>query len=252
MLLMPVKSLITNILIAIVVATCCLVSIKSKCYASSVADSTKLINEPINVRKPSATELESYRSQREFSYSKDLQPVENLWQKFWRWIAIKIGELLSKTSYDYFWRPLFYIFLIATIVFVVLKLFGVELRMFIKPDPVTVDVPYQLADENIYELNLDELSYQAAQQKNYRLAVRYHYLKVLKQLNDKGYIEWRTGKTNRTYATELSKGNFYRVFIMLTLQFEYIWYGEFNIDLVAFEKVKAGFITFEKEINDIS
>ncbi|MEO8148399.1 MAG: DUF4129 domain-containing protein [Bacteroidia bacterium] len=211
---------------------------------TTTATATETVSEKVQVRKPSAEKTESFREQRDFSYSRSLKPVDNVWERFWRWVGYQIGRLLEKTSYDYFWKPLLYIILIASIIFVILKLFGVEIRSVFTKAPSAVTVPYNVIEENIHELNLDELIALAAEKKNYRLAVRYLYLKILKQLNDSGNIEWKPGKTNRMYAVELNKSNLHRPFEYLTTQFEYVWYGEFEVNDHSYENVKIRFTEF--------
>ena len=247
----PFVFLSSNNLLQVIFVCILMVSFFSfKKVCASENNESKIATEKIVVRKPADEKINSFREQRDFSYSKSLKPVDSVWGKFWRWLGQKIEELLAKTSYNYFWKPLFYLILIASVIFIAMKLFGVEIRSFFTKAPATVAIPYHVVEENIHELNLDDLISQAAERKNYRLAVRYLYLKILKQLNDSGNIEWKPGKTNRMYANELRKGNLYGSFNYLTTQFEYIWYGEFEVNEHSFENVKSRFVTFGNGVSN--
>ena len=81
---------------------------------------------------------------------------------------------------------------------------------------------------------------------NYRLAVRYLYLQSLRRLSEKKFIEINTNKTNYEYVTEVRKHKFANEFASLTLQYEYVWYGEYPVDERLFEQIQNGFIQFNK------
>lgn len=199
---------------------------------------------PPSLRQPSKEKIESYKRQRDFSYANMMKPADNPWDRFWEWVGYKIQRLLSKTSYDYFWKPLFYIFIVLTLVFVIMKLFGVEIRSLFTKAPAAIAIPFEVTEENIHELDLEGLIAQAAERNNFRLAVRYLYLKLLKQLSDSGLIEWKPGKTNRMYLHELDHNPMRRSFEYLTMQFEYIWYGDFEVNDNRYRLVRNRFAEF--------
>jgi hypothetical protein len=92
----------------------------------------------------------------------------------------------------------------------------------------------------------DSLLRNAIKSGNYRLAVRYLYLQSLKRLSEKKFIEINTNKTNYEYVTEIRKHKFANEFASLTLQYEYVWYGEYPVDERLFEQIQNGFTRFNK------
>jgi Domain of unknown function (DUF4129) len=92
----------------------------------------------------------------------------------------------------------------------------------------------------------DSLLRNAIKSGNYRLAVRYLYLQSLKRLSEKKFIEINTNKTNYEYVTEIRKHRFANEFASLTLQYEYVWYGEYPVDERLFEQIQNGFTQFTK------
>jgi Domain of unknown function (DUF4129) len=92
----------------------------------------------------------------------------------------------------------------------------------------------------------DSLLRNAIKSGNYRLGVRYLYLQSLRRLSEKKFIEINTNKTNYEYVTEIRKHKFANEFASLTLQYEYVWYGEYPVDEKLFEQIQNGFTQFTK------
>ena len=83
---------------------------------------------------------------------------------------------------------------------------------------------------------------------NFRLAVRLQYLQVLKKLSDKGYIDWRINKTNTDYVDEIKSKSFSGMFTRLTFDFEYVWYGEKQVNQEEFFEIRQQFQQFNKQV----
>jgi len=96
----------------------------------------------------------------------------------------------------------------------------------------------------------DELIEKTIAAGNYRLAVRYLYLKTLKSLAARKYIEISRNKTNYEYVTEVRKHSFANDFASLTLKYEYTWYGEYPLDENLFAQVHLEFISFNKNMEN--
>jgi hypothetical protein len=73
---------------------------------------------------------------------------------------------------------------------------------------------------------MDDLIEEAIKNGNYRLAVRWCFLKSLQLLNQKQQIVWQPAKTNIDYHDELQNKNTRDNFGKLSHVFEYVWYGE--------------------------
>ena len=92
----------------------------------------------------------------------------------------------------------------------------------------------------------DALLRHAIKSGNFRLAVRYLYLQSLQRLSERKIIEINSNKTNYEYVTEMRKHKFANEFASLTLQYEYVWYGEYPVDQRLFEQIQNGFTQFYK------
>jgi hypothetical protein len=81
--------------------------------------------------------------------------------------------------------------------------------------------------EDIHELDIEGLLRQAMAERNFKMAVRFYFLSLLKNLNDAGLIKWEKDKTNREYLSELfSKDLYYNDVKKLTRGYEEVWYGD--------------------------
>ncbi|MGZ3865396.1 MAG: DUF4129 domain-containing protein, partial [Bacteroidia bacterium] len=80
--------------------------------------------------------------------------------------------------------------------------------------------------EDIASINLDKLIEEALQNGNYRLAVRWCFLRSLQMLNQAGKITWQPSKTNIDYELELQDLTQREHFNKLSYVFEHVWYGE--------------------------
>ncbi|WP_417431014.1 DUF4129 domain-containing protein [Halpernia sp.] len=96
--------------------------------------------------------------------------------------------------------------------------------------------------DNIHEINFPELIQKFEIEKNFRSAIRYRFLSVLKSLSDKNKIIWMPEKTNQDYVSELKDETSKNQFLELAYIFDYVWYGEFSISQNDYEYYKEKFL----------
>ena len=96
-------------------------------------------------------------------------------------------------------------------------------------------------EQLIKNVDLTVLINKAISQKNYRLAVRYYYLKVLKILEEKEFIVWEQQKTNEDYSKEITEITLKSTFGNLTHLYDFVWYGNFEVNEFEFTKIKTNF-----------
>lgn len=137
---------------------------------------------------------------------------------------------------------------IGIFVYLIYKLFLGQSAVFVR-NRKNINGKTNIADEEMPD-DPDSLIENAMAAGNYRLAVRYLYLKTLKTLADRKYIEISSNKTNYEYVREVRKHSFANDFASLTLEYEYTWYGEYPLDEKLFAQVHSGFISFNKHIEN--
>ncbi|WP_209405446.1 DUF4129 domain-containing protein [Pseudozobellia sp. WGM2] len=89
--------------------------------------------------------------------------------------------------------------------------------------------------------NIQKLINDAVATKNFRLAIRYYYLYVLRLLSEKDLIVWELQKTNNDYLKEIELENLKQQFSKITRLYDYIWYGDFAIDESKFQRAEKEF-----------
>lgn len=204
----------------------------------------------VEVRHFDNAKLAQFKQQPEFQYN-DTATRPSLWKRFWRWfwsLFDKVDFKPGTTILANFLKYLFIALGVAALIFLILRVAGVDINGLFKRKPADAGVPYNETLENIHEINFDTDIDAAIAQHNYRLAVRLLYLKALKKLSDAGLIHWQIDKTNTAYIDELSNPNQREAFTVLTRQFEYIWYGEFTINGQAFQNIKTLFANFKQTL----
>ncbi|MFT3981733.1 MAG: hypothetical protein QM687_14790 [Ferruginibacter sp.] len=101
-----------------------------------------------------------------------------------------------------------------------------------------------LVEEELMEQNdFDSLISKALAEQDYRSAVRFHFIKTLQQLRDKNHIVYEADKTNNRYVYEVPQ-HLRNDFSRLIFQYEYVWYGHFDINQEQYYRVRDGFNKF--------
>ena len=98
------------------------------------------------------------------------------------------------------------------------------------------------------ESDFDKLIRQGLQNGNYRQAVRYQYLRTLHLLANKNFVELAPDKTNFQYVQEIANRSHQQEFAALTLNYEYVWYGEFAIEKNIYQKIETNFISLNQKL----
>ena len=110
-------------------------------------------------------------------------------------------------------------------------------------------IPVTDIENNIYEADFKSLIASAEGENNYRLAIRYYYLWLLKNLSQSEIIEYDVEKTNSDYYYEINSDELKKEFSYTSYLYNYIWYGEFDIDQNQFLKAKTAFNKFLDSVN---
>ncbi|MEP6952134.1 MAG: hypothetical protein ABI863_22780 [Ginsengibacter sp.] len=191
--------------------------------------------------------LKEFKDNKDFQYNIHQEPVQSLWEKFWSWVWWKVGQLLrTKEGITTVWSVLI-VLSIAIIVYFVIKITGMgQGGLFGRSNKGPQK--YILSQNDIHGISFADAIEKAISNGDYRLATRLQYLQALKKLSDKGYIEWRINKTNTDYLTEITGKPFNDMFILLTFNFEYTWYGEKPVSREQFLEIKKQFQQFNSQV----
>ncbi len=205
------------------------------------------IQEKVNIRIPDKSKIEEYRKDPRFQYKKEERGL-SWWDRILLAINNFINNLLGTVAESGMLSIVVLLIIVVVICLIVLKLIGVDYRTLLgKKELDKSDIDIYI--ENVHEMNFDALISNALRNKDYRLAVRFLYLKNLKQMSDKDIIEWSSHKTNYSYQYEIQNSLLRSKFLETTLIFDYVWYGEFELDESKFTEVDSRMGDLNKMIN---
>lgn len=154
-----------------------------------------------------------------------------------------VQGLLSSTLL----KIIFWCLAIFAVIFLLYKLFYSRANLGKRQagSAVTEVLPEDLLTGEMSDYNT--LIRQSFLLEDYRMAVRYLFLRTLFVLNEKGHLQWTSEKTNFEYVQEMpiqNKGEF----ATLVLNYEYVWYGHLRISRQQFEQIENYFTAFSNKI----
>jgi len=198
------------------------------------------------IRIPSESEIESYKFNPDFKYDREVNKPVTIWDRILFWLLQRFYDLFSNTGAAPFIR---YIIVGLLFILILVKILNTDFQALFIKSKKQLNLDYSILDEDINKINLDEMIEKSIKEQDYRLATRYLFLKTLKILTTNNFIEWKINKTNSDFVVEIKETKFYEDFKKLSLTFEHIWYGNFDLTNENFVLLKSKFETFNKSLN---
>ncbi len=192
----------------------------------------------VNVKYPDENTLSDFKKDRDFNYETEPPQGSSLWDNILYWIYMQILNLFSdKGVYPYIrWA-----IIIAFLVFIVLRILDVNVFSFFYSASKKANIGIFKIDEDITKADIDSLIQKAKTEGDFRMAVRLLFLKLLKLLHLNHFIDWKQHKTNADYSYEISKHGFALKFKQLKYIYEYIWYGDFILNIELYQSIESDF-----------
>lgn len=218
--------------------------------SDSVLKSPYTTENSVSQRKFELNYKRKYRGS-DFSYE-TIKPKESLWSRIKRrfakiWESI-FGKPNPKTAGNV---TEIILWLLAIVTVAVILYYGLNYianrqgNFFFGKRNRKVDLHETDILENIHEINFPENILKFEKERDYRSAVRFQFLFVLKKLSDRKLIDWNAEKTNKDYLAEMKNSEQKKQFRELVRIFDYVWYGEFEINensYLSFREKFTGFI----------
>ena len=190
-----------------------------------------------------ADSAEAIKKSPSFGYAKNLDSILLAMQKKQQASPV----MQSKPSWlEYFFfspvvKAFFWILALLFVGFILYKLFFTHgfFQRNSYTDKVTavIDKPEQsFATTDYTRLINDSIT-----AGDFRMAVRYLYLQTLQKLAIRNAISFAPAKTNNQYIQEVFSKPYKDEFVAVTLQYEYVWYGGFELDETIFGKIQHNF-----------
>lgn len=183
----------------------------------------------------------------EFVYEKKA-PEKGLWDHFKEWLASIFRRIFTfentKASLSFvaiLLRILAVLVIVLVIYLIAKALINKEGQWIFGKNANKRTVYYSDIEKNIHLLDFEKLIQESILSGEKRIAIRYYYLWLLKVMAQNNYIEWDIEKTNSDYLYELQRPVHKEEFTYLSYLYNYIWYGEFELDENAFTKAENRF-----------
>lgn len=186
--------------------------------------------------------IETYKSDPQFQYT-ETSP-DNWWTRFKSYVNLQyqrlmawlFGEYQASSFVLFIIRLLPYLVLIGIVVLAIWIFNRMNPAASLLGTPPEGKVFFSEEEEIIRSQDITILIEEALADRNYRLAIRYSFLRVLQQMSDKGLIEYEFSKTDTDYLSELSQPVHQQQFQRLSKIYDYVWYGNFEASLSYFER----------------
>ncbi len=175
---------------------------------------------------------------------KDIGFLERLWD----WILKSLFGNSDYESRQNAQQIFFWFIAIAGLAVIIWLLTRTEFTSFLKGNTKKTAFSFSDVDEDISGIDFNERIRIAFQEEDYRLAIRWLYLKQLYLLNEKNHIAYQPFKTNIDYTHELSKSSLLNAFTAISRVYDYVWYGKYSITHTEYQSFENEFKQFEQSI----
>lgn len=201
----------------------------------------------VELRDFDESALNEIRESADFDYM-EVKQVEtySLWDRFINWLYKWYRKIFSDESYSFTFKFIMYAVCGAIIIYVVLKLAGIDARKVFYAKSAKKQINSTILEEDIHEIDFAERISQAVANSNFREAIRLHYLKNLKILSNQNLINWKIDKTNHDYEVEIKDESIRTPFSRITYLYDNICYGDFPIDSKSYARFVPDFEVFEE------
>lgn len=161
---------------------------------------------------------------------------KTLWDKF-------LDKLWSGVNLSGFWKVLFQLapYLLLLVLMILLVWLAMKYNSGKSEDQKGFLSSPNSDEVLIKSSNLKELADEALKSQDFRLALRYRYLLVLRHLIERKLILWKSSKTNHDYQKELKETSFLGPFTEVTRIYNFVWYGHLEVDAKSFKEFEKAF-----------
>ncbi|MEJ2241931.1 MAG: hypothetical protein P8Y18_07295 [Candidatus Bathyarchaeota archaeon] len=184
----------------------------------------------VNVRTLENKIFDKYKNDPSFNYDNAQQEPQDWIGKIRNWINQQLAIIRSSKTYSTILDYFYYGLAILAVFLIIRGLIKGDRRGLFFGQKIQSQIKVAESEEDIMQINFDELLSIAIANKDFKLATRYLFLKTLKLLSEKEFIQLKNNKTNHQYLSEIKNDKISEAFSKATSHFEWIWYGDFPVD----------------------
>ncbi|MCB0638192.1 MAG: DUF4129 domain-containing protein [Lewinella sp.] len=110
------------------------------------------------------------------------------------------------------------------------------------------DISLDRIEDQLDRTDVDYYIEKAEAEGAYHLAVRLHFLAMLKRMDQAGWLAWKKDRTNRVYLRQMADHPLYAAFREATLAYERVWYGNHQPARLDYEQLRQQFLQLREQI----
>ena len=197
---------------------------------------------------------EKYKSS-EFQYEVKVAE-KSAWDRFLDWLAAWFKKMFHLSSMDVSAKYVEYTLktiaalIVMYVIYLIVKIILNKEGQWIFGKSTTRKIyTDEEIEKNLIYVDFEKLIQETLNKGDSRLVIRYYYLWVLKRLSEKNIIDWHAEKTNSDYLYEIQSADLKTDFQYLSYLYNYIWYGEFEMNEETFSNAKSAFEKTLKSLN---
>jgi len=215
------------------------------------SQSNTIPNKPEQLRSLPNNFKDAYKGD-EYNYIEHISFLDRL--KIWfidllsRWFSL--GSENAQNTFQTI-KFIFFFLVIATAIYLLVKLIvNKQGRWLFGKNPESkTDIDYDEV-QNIKEDDFKKLISESEASNDYRSAIKYYYLFLLKKMDNVEVITYDSQKTSHDYLLQLEGKPYYSDFSKSAYYYTYIWYGEFEIDYEGYQKASSSFVKLINQFNN--
>lgn len=172
----------------------------------------------------------------------------NAWDRFVAWITKVLSKIFSFSDnkatsglIEIVLKIIAVLIIIFVVYLIVKSILNKEGQWIFGKNSDRGLLTYDDIERNLQTADFQKLISNALQTDDRRLCIRYYYLWLLKRLSEQEIIVWDIEKTNSDYLYEIKNDQIRTDFQYLSYVYNHVWYGEFDLDSVSFERAKNAF-----------
>jgi len=156
--------------------------------------------------------------------------------KFKNWLLNLLEKIfgrkngLDRGTLDILLDILMVLILLAAVIAVIRLLLGKDaFRLLFKREKLPGFQRADAGELSMDEKSLEDLIKQSVENNNYRLAIRYQYVLLLKNLSQKGWVDYHPEKTDREYLREIRSDRLKELMASIIYIYHRTWYGNHRV-----------------------
>lgn len=187
-------------------------------------------NQSIEARGIDQQTIDALRDKPEYQYNVVKPEEPSLWDELWYWLVRNLFSPIDDEGQVTPFKLISYGLILLALVLLVRVLMGGAFFGLLGRRDKSTGIDYTTgAEEDIHSMSLEDLLSEALAQENYRSAVRYRFLMLLRELARQNKISWRREKTNSRYMAEIQDPELKQMFRKAAWWFDLAWYGEWSL-----------------------